>query len=580
MLSELRIENFAIIQSLELEFKKGLVIVTGETGAGKSILLDAIMALVGGRVDATMVRSGAERAVLEAVFTIPAETENEVHAILEREALDDGEKTITLGREIRSEGRTVARINGRSVAVGMLKELGGYLVDIHGQAEHLSLLDVRSHLNLLDRFAGVERELAGYRSNYQELSQIRKELNSLRGLEAESARKSELLKFQAEEIEAAALKEGEEEELDLERTRLANAENLAASGQQALVLLDESGPEAQSVTDLLGEVTQLLNSLARIDASRQTLSDQAEEAAAQISEVARDLRNYLEEIEFNPKRLEQVEERLELIHQLKRKYGGSILAVNEYGSQARQQLETITHAEERIAELEADEGIAVQKLVTAGEELSQKRQQAAKALEQSVETELEDLSMKGAHFSVNFVHAADAKGVKISSGETVAFDQNGFDQVEFLIAPNPGEGLKPLVKIASGGETSRLMLALKNVLARVDFIPTLIFDEIDQGIGGRVGSVVGEKLWNLSREHQVMCVTHLPQLAGFGDQHFHVYKEITEGRTVTVVETLDENGRIVELAQMTGSITESNLNAAREMIVQARQRQKELLAVE
>jgi len=580
MLCELRIENFAIIQSLELEFKKGLVIVTGETGAGKSILLDAIMALVGGRVDATMVRSGAERAVLEAVFTIPAETENEVHAILEREALDDGEKTITLGREIRSEGRTVARINGRSVAVGMLKELGGYLVDIHGQAEHLSLLDVRSHLNLLDRFAGVERELAGYRSNYQELSQIRKELNSLRGLEAESARKSELLKFQAEEIEAAALKEGEEEELDLERTRLANAENLAASGQQALVLLDESGPEAQSVTDLLGEVTQLLNSLARIDASRQTLSDQAEEAAAQISEVARDLRNYLEEIEFNPKRLEQVEERLELIHQLKRKYSGSILAVNEYGSQARQQLETITHAEERIAELEADEGIAVQKLVTAGEELSQKRQQAAKALEQSVETELEDLSMKGAHFSVNFVHAADAKGVKISSGETVAFDQNGFDQVEFLIAPNPGEGLKPLVKIASGGETSRLMLALKNVLARVDFIPTLIFDEIDQGIGGRVGSVVGEKLWNLSREHQVMCVTHLPQLAGFGDQHFHVYKEITEGRTVTVVETLDENGRIVELAQMTGSITESNLNAAREMIVQARQRQKELLAVE
>ena len=346
------------------------------------------------------------------------------------------------------------------------------------------------------------------------------------------------------------------------------------------MLLDESGPEAQSVTDLLGEVTQLLNSLARIDASRQTLSDQAEEAAAQISEVARDLRNYLEEIEFNPKRLEQVEERLELIHQLKRKYSGSILAVNEYGSQARQQLETITHAEERIAELEADEGIAVQKLVTAGEELSQKRQQAAKALEQSVETELEDLSMKGAHFSVNFVHAADAKGVKISSGETVAFDQNGFDQVEFLIAPNPGEGLKPLVKIASGGETSRLMLALKNVLARVDFIPTLIFDEIDQGIGGRVGSVVGEKLWNLSREHQVMCVTHLPQLAGFGDQHFHVYKEITEGRTVTVVETLDENGRIVELAQMTGSITESNLNAAREMIVQARQRQKELLAVE
>ena len=576
MLSELRIENFAIIQNLELSFKKGLVIVTGETGAGKSILLDAIMALVGGRVDATMVRSGAERAILEAVFILPDETKNEIQAILEREALDDSENTVTLGREIRSEGRTVARVNGRSVNVSLLKELGGYLVDIHGQAEHLSLLDVRSHLSLLDRFAGVEAELAEYRKHYQTLNQIRKELAALKTLEAEAERKSELLKFQAEEIEGADLKAGEEEELDQERNRLANAENLTASAQRALVLLDEGGPEAQSVTDLLGEVTQLLSGLARIDASRQALSDQAEEAAAQISEIARDLQHYLDEIEFNPRRLEQVENRLELVHQLKRKYGGSIAAINEYGKQARAQLEAITHAEERLAELSADEGQAIQQVVRAGQGLSARRRQAAEQLSRGVEAELNDLSMQGAQFAVNLTYAPDAQGVKLPSGDTIAFDPNGFDQVEFLIAPNPGEGLKPLVKIASGGETSRLMLALKNVLAKADFVPTLIFDEIDQGIGGRVGTVVGEKLWNLSHEHQVMCVTHLPQLAAFGDQHYHVLKQVNDGRTTTAVQNLDENGRIVELAQMTGSISESNLNAAREMIIQARQREKEL----
>jgi DNA repair protein RecN (Recombination protein N) len=579
MLSELRIENFAIINQLELTFADGLVIVTGETGAGKSILLDAIMALVGGRVDVTMVRSGADRAVLEAVFKLPEETRAEVQAILSREELDEGEPYVTLGREIRAEGRTVARVNGRNVNVGLLKELGIYLVDIHGQAEHLSLLDVRSHLGFLDRFAADENELAAYKSRFQTLSEIRRELHAVQQMEQEAAKKTELLNFQAQEIEAASLKEGEDADLEQERSRLANAESLSASAQQALALLDEGNPESPAITDLFGQVVQQLNALSRVDSSRQALTDQGDAIASQISDICRDLRIYLDEIEFNPHRLEQVENRLEMIHQLKRKYGATIPEIVAFGGSARAQLETIEHAQERIEELSKAEEEAQAALREAAEALSAIRKAAGNQLGHKVETELDDLSMKGARFSTSVEYSADEAGIQLSDGQKVAFDSNGVDRVEFMIAPNPGEGLKPLVKIASGGETSRLMLALKNVLADADYVPTLIFDEIDQGIGGRVGSVVGEKLWNLARNHQVMCVTHLPQLASFGDQHFHVRKLITEGRTMTEVEKLDDNGRIVELAAMTGSVSESNLNSARELLVQAKQRQKELLAL-
>lgn len=570
MLDELRIENFAIINKLEIRFKSGLVIVTGETGAGKSIILDAIMALVGGRVDANMVRSGAERATLEAVFRIPSQTKSEIVEILKREDLDEGEPFVTLGREIRGEGRSVARVNGRSVNVSLLKELGHYLVDIHGQSEHLSLLDERSHLGLLDRYAVTQAELADYQASYKKLTGIRRELKSLRDLEKESARRLELLSFQVNEIEAAQLKEGEEEELDQERSRLANAESLSSSAQQALALLDEGLPDTSSAVDLIGRASQLLASLARIDASQQELAAQVEAVNAQLAEVNLDLRGYLDEIEFNPRRLEQVENRLELIHQMKRKYGGSVEAAIEYGKTTRVQLENIANAGERIAELETDEVAALQEAKNYAQQLTEKRKTAAQLLGSAVERELTDLSMPGARFSVSFDQGAQ------TTAENDQFTENGLDQVEFLIAPNPGEGLKPLVKIASGGETSRLMLALKNVLAGVDFVPTLVFDEIDQGIGGRVGFIVGEKLWHLGVNHQVMCVTHLSQLAAFGEQHFRVRKLIVDDRTLTEVEELDDTARIVELAQMTGSMSESNLTAAQEMLSKAHERQKQL----
>ena len=570
MLNELRIENFAIIQSLELHFGEGLIIFTGETGAGKSIILDAIEALVGGRTDATMVRSGADRAVLEAVFTIPAAFRDEAHSILKREALDEGSEEVVFGREIRLEGRTVARVNGRSVNVSLLKEMGSSLVDIHGQSEHLSLLNVRSHLGFLDRYAGVQKELDAYQSAYHELRQVRKELSNLRKMESEAEQRMELLEFQAHEIQGANLVPGEEEELSRERSRLANAETLSSSAQQVLTLLDEGSPEAAAVTDLLGQARQLLSNLARIDSGQSELLDQLESASVQISEITRSLGSYLDEIEYNPRRLEQVEDRLELIHRIVKKYGGSVEAAQAYGKDARNQLENIAHASEKIAELEQVEKEDLELLKAKALDLSMARKSAAESMQQRVEKELADLSMAGARFEVEFATSSEKDGVEIEPGHNVAFSETGVDQVEFFIAPNPGEGLKPLTRIASGGETSRLMLALKNVLTGADFIPTLIFDEIDQGIGGRVGNVVGEKLWRLGRNHQVMCVTHLPQLAAYGDHHFSVRKVVQDRRTTTEVHELKDAARSVELAAMTGSISEASLSAAREALEAAR----------
>lgn len=578
MLTELRIENFAIIQRLELEFKSGLITFTGETGAGKSIILDAITAVVGGKVDASMIRASSDRASVEAVFRFPKNNQKVVKEILAREDLleEDNPGYLVLSRELRREGRSVARINGRAVSTSLMREIGAYLIDIHGQSEHLSLLNIRQHIHLLDRYANTEQDLSIYRRCYERLMGLRKELKVLRQTEQDAERRNDLLSYQLQEIESAGLKIGEEADLRQERQRLANAENLASLSQQLLTLLDEGTPEAPCIADMFGEVVQGLSSLVRIDPAKTALSEQAQTIAELLSEVTLDLHSYVENIEFNPRRLEQVEERLDLIHKLQRKYGGSIEAVLAFAENVRQELDTIAHATERIAELEAEETLALTELARLADELSKKRKAAAVNLQSAVECELADLSMAGARFQVDFQCLPFAEGVPLPAGECVAFDATGIDRVEFLIAPNPGEGLKPLVKIASGGETSRLMLAIKNVLAQADDIPTLIFDEIDQGIGGRVGMVVGEKLWQLARRHEVLCVTHLPQLAAFGDQHFRVVKLLSEGRTTTQVELLSNQSRLEELAQMLGNLTDANRSAAQETLETAQKRAKQL----
>jgi DNA repair protein RecN (Recombination protein N) len=576
MLTELHIQNFAIIDKLDLRFGPGLIILTGETGAGKSIILDAVVMLIGGKADTTIVRTDSDAAFVEGVFHLKGPEKEAVHEILKREELMDDPDYVVLMREVRKEGRSVARVNGRTVNVGLLRELGAFLVDIHGQAEHLSLLDSRAHLGLLDRYAEVARPLSDYRQTYHALLNLRRELAELRKAQADADRRVEMLTYQADEIEAAKLKPGEDEELRQERDRLANAESLAQNAQEALAVLEEGSPETPAATDLVGQAAQALAALAKIDPAQSELANQAELMLDTMSEIVHGLRNYLEEIEFNPKRLDEVEERLDLIHSLTRKFGGSIPAVIAYGVDARKQLETITNAAERIAELEMQEAKLLEKLAKQGSMLSEKRKSAALSMGRAIEGELNDLKMAEAKFGVDFQTKPDPNGAPLTDGTRIAFDQNGFDRVEFLIAPNPGEGLKPLAKIASGGETSRLMLGLKNVLARADEVPSLIFDEIDQGIGGRVGLIVGQKLWNLSRIHQVFCVTHLPQLAVFGDQHYQVQKLVEKGRTITRVEQLEGEPRLLELSQMLGEVGEGTLRSAHELMQVARQMIKEM----
>ena len=562
MLTELRIENLAIIQELSLHFREGLITFTGETGAGKSIIIDAIEALVGGRADLTLIRSGSERAVVEAVFKINQEIRKPLFEILEREDLMDDSEYVQLSRELKKEGRSTARVNGRSVSLGLLKEIGGLLIDIHGQSEHLSLLNVRQHLSLLDRYALVEDELQDYLSIYKMLRQVRKQLSDLQTVEAESARRVEFLTFQIEEITNARLHVGEDEILIQERDRLANAEHISAAVQQGLMLLDENSPDSASMLDMIGELQAALITLQRFDISSSNLVEHVGTISDLLDDITHELRGYQDQIEFNPKRLEVVEHRLALISDLKRKYGKSLEEVLAFQEKAVDDLDQITHASEHIEQLQQQLKQLQGQLAESGQRLHEKRSKAAVLLSQAVENELKDLSMASARFTVAVNYNLQPDGICLPSGEVAAADETGFDLVEFLIAPNPGEGFNALAKIASGGEMARIMLALKNVLTSQDQVPILIFDEIDQGIGGRLGMIVGEKLWQLGQNHQVFCVTHMAQLAAFSDIHYRVQKQMQEGRTLTTVEVMQGDDQLNEMAQMLGSLNNANRQAA------------------
>ncbi|MDI3339656.1 MAG: DNA repair protein RecN [Sphaerobacter sp.] len=584
MLLELAIRNFAIIRDLRLTFGPGLNALTGETGAGKSIIIDALGAVLGARVSADFVRTGAPGAWVEAVFAVNRLAgRDDFRHLLEETGVEPEDGTLILTRDISASGRSTARINGRTVTASTLAQFGALLVDIHGQSEHLSLLRPAIHVDLLDRYAGTVEERAQFAALVREYQQIRRQIEQIVVDERERAHRIDLLRFQVEEISAARLRPEEEEELEHERLVLANAERLARLAAEAYQLLDgedEAGP-APVVGALNGLrlAVERVEELARVDAATEPLANQLREALYLLEDAAHGVRAYAESVQGDPARLAEVEERLALLKQLKRKYGATLAEVIAYGEQAARELHDLDTSEQRAEELRRHADALLERIAAAGERLSQRRRAAAGALARAVEQAIAELNMGRARFVVDLRPLASGTTARLPAGadgrdgREVTFDHTGLDRVEFLIAPNAGEAPRPLARIASGGETARLMLALKSILSAADATPTLVFDEVDVGVGGRSGQPVGEKLWSLTQEHQVIVISHLPQIAAFAEDHYRITKVERDGRTETQIDRLDDAARIDELAAMLDGlpVTAASRENARAMLARIEQ---------
>jgi len=565
MLIELDIRDLAIIDHLRLRLAPGFIAITGETGAGKSIVVDAVGLLIGERADTTLVRAGAERTVVEGIFD-PGSAAERVAAVLAAYGVEPAGEVI-VSREVYAAGRSGARINGRAVPVRALVDLGCLLVDIHGQSDNVSLLREAEHLGLLDRYAGLAEPRRALAETVARVRAVERDLAGLKRDDAALKARADLLAFQVEEIGAAALSADEEADLLAERVRLTNGERLARLAEQAYVALRGGGDLDAAGLDRVDAALEAIEDLARIDPGLAPLGEAALGAAETLRETAGALRNYQDELSFDPARLEEVEERLQLVAALKRKFGGDIPAVLAYAERAAAELTTIERAETRLAELTAERARLVAEIGALAGGLSERRRAAARELALAVEIELAALGMSGSRFEVAFGREADADGAPHDGG-TWAFDETGIDRAAFQASMNPGEPPRPLARVASGGETARLMLALKSILTAADEVPTLIFDEIDAGIGGRVGSVVGEKLWGLAERHQVLCVTHLAQVAAYGDHHFHVSKRVAGDRTVTAAAAVDGAARVEEIMHMLGAATPAARDNALQLLQQ------------
>lgn len=572
MLNEINISNFAIIEQLNLKFHRGFNVLTGETGAGKSIIIDAVGTLLGGRAQSEFIRAGTDQTRVEGLFSLDPTARKQIFPTLDEVGIEHPDDSLIVGREINREGRNVCRINGRVVTLAVLQQICEFLIDIHGQSEHLSLLRVREHVDFLDRYGNLWEQRAQVAEKVQALRTLRNELKSLQLDEREIAQRVDRLTYVVDEIESAKLRPDEEETLKQERELLGNAELRADLADHAYQALYGASEDEKGAIDLLNQASQAITALGKYDPSVNGFVDQVDGTIAQADDMARSLRSYRDSIDHNPGRLAQVDERLDLIFRLKRKYGENIAVILKYGESAKAELAGISHSKERIEELTKLESGLLKEIASLAGELSRKRKQAGEKLSKEIEAQLQDLGMQQAKFGVALDRSNDSDGIE-ESGKRVAFDATGIDRVEFMVSPNPGEPLKPLAKIASGGETSRLMLAMKSVLAVADNTPTLIFDEIDQGIGGRTGGIVGNKLWALTpsrsaspQRHQVICITHLPQIAAFGDAHFKIHKEIVGERTVTKIEELKDSDRVAEIANMLGTETATTRQNAEELL--------------
>jgi DNA repair protein RecN (Recombination protein N) len=568
MLVELSIENFAIIDRLLLRFEPGFTVLTGETGAGKSIIIDALQASLGARTGSEVVRGAASHAVVEAVFDLRGDERDLLAPVMNEYGLEDD--TVIMRREISSAGRSGARINGRAVPLSVLTALGALLVDIHGQSDHLSLLQRQRQLDVLDHYGSLIELRNRVRDAVREYGRLRRELEELVSGQRAAEQRLDLLRFQVEEIGGAALRAEEDHDLESERTRLANAERITQLSTDAH---DALGGEAESALEAIDRATSAVRDLASIDPSMRALAERLDGVRYEVEDVAQEMRHYRDTVEYDPRRLEEVEARLDLLNRLERKYGSSLDAVIAFGEQARIEMEQVENLDQHIEDLRCAVEDLERQAGALAAELSSARREAADSMTAAMSEALQGLGLRGTSFEVDLTQSEDSSGLPVSgqSGR-FSYSQSGIDSASFLVSFNPGEPMLPLEKVASGGETSRFLLALKSVLAGADRTPTLIFDEVDAGVGARSGSVVGERLRALAGRHQVISITHLPQVAALADHHVTVEKGMGKDQTTVNVRAVEGPERVLELAEMMSGTGSEAARRSAEELLQAAQR--------
>ena len=538
MLSELSITNFAIIESLSISFEKGLTVLTGETGAGKSIIIDAIHLLVGGRGSSDFVRHGEDRAEIEGLFLL--ENASTVYDKAQELGIKIEDDMVVLRREITKSGKSVCRINGKLVTIAILREMGGSLVDIHGQHEHQELMDETKHLSLLDQFGSkqITKSLSEYEQIYAKYEQAIRKLKSLNDNEQQMAQRVDLYQFQLNEIVQAQLQLDEDEKLIDEKKQLSNFERIFESVQTSYNALKDEQKGLDWISLVMGE----METAAELNPEYKDMAEAVSNSYYMLEEVAGSLRSQLDNLEYDPQRINEIEARLNEINGLKRKYGQTISGILEYGAKIEEELETLLNKETHIDQLKKEISSLKKDLIIEGNELTSLRKRLAGDLTDAIHNELKQLYMQKTVFEV-----------KINSGETF-ISKLGMDEIEFYLSTNPGEPLKPLSKIASGGELSRIMLALKSIFSKHREITSIIFDEVDTGVSGRVAQAIAEKIHKVSTDSQVLCISHLPQVAAMADTHLYIEKETQDGRTKTKVKDLDHEGKIKEIGRMISGV--------------------------
>ncbi|MDN6726970.1 MAG: DNA repair protein RecN [Tetragenococcus halophilus] len=556
MLLELSIENFAIIKQLYLTFHKGMTALTGETGAGKSIIIDAMGLLAGGRGSTDYIRQGKQKCVLEGLFELPKHSSFKV--LLDDLGIDQRDELLIIQRDITSSGKSICRVNGRIVTLGNLKKIGAYLVDIQGQNEHQDLLQAEKHLQLVDSFGSqsFKDQLADYQKKYDAYREFEKRVRAIQENEQSYIQRIDMLNFQKKEIEEADLQIDEEEKLVEERDKLANFQKIVdAFAKSHEILAGESG----NSLDGIGEAAQEIQEVAYLDKEYEQINENVQNAYYLLQDAAGEVSNILDQMELDEGRLEEVNARLEVIRQLKRKYGESIAAVLSYDEKISAELEQVDVTGNKLEEMQTALDQKHQNVWEIAESLHTQRKQIAQKLEKDILQELSDLYLENTQFEVRFFE------------EKKELNRNGLDQLEFYLTTNPGEPLKPLAKVASGGELSRMLLALKSIFSKAQEKTSIVFDEVDTGVSGRVAQAIAEKISGIAYGSQVLCITHLPQVAAAGDYQYLISKEVQSGRTKTTVQEIDTTERVQEIARMLSGaeITDLTMENAKEMLTQA-----------